>query len=92
MTFSNEFKGKEISLIEQDGKFNLKVTQKRFIKNTEPGKVARGRIAEGPPLTPEEQTEFRSVTGSIQWLAGQTRPEVGAWVSLAKQGQGHEPS
>ena len=87
-----EFKGKEIILIEQDGKFNLKVTQKRFIKNTEPGKVARGRIAEGPPLTPQEQTEFRSVTGSIQWLAGQTRPEVAAWVSLANKGKDTSPA
>jgi hypothetical protein len=87
-----EFKGKEIILIEQDGKFNLKVTQKRFIKNTEPGKVARGRITEGPPLTPQEQTEFRSVTGSIQWLAGQTRPEVAAWVSLANKEKDTSPA
>ena len=92
LTESLEFKGKEINLIENDGKFNLKVTQKRFIKNTEPGKVARGRIAEGPPLTPEEQTEFRSVTGSIQWLAGQTRPEVAAWVSLANKGKDTAPA
>ena len=56
-----EFKGKEISLIEQDGKFNLKVTQKRFIKNTEPGKVARGRIAEGPPLKNKQSSEASPV-------------------------------
>lgn len=74
-----EFKGKEITLIKNEDKFHVKVTQKRFIQNTEPGKVARGRI----PLTAQEQTEFRSVTGSLQWLAGQTRPEIAAWVSLA---------
>ena len=87
-----EFKGKEINLVMSNDKYHLKVTQKRFIQNTEPGKVARGRVAEGPPLNPQEQTEFRSVTGSLQWLAGQTRPDIAAWVSLANRGKETGPA
>ena len=45
--------------------------------NTEKGKVQKGRISQGPPLTTAEETELRSVTGSLQWLvASQTRPDI----------------
>ena len=87
-----EFKGKELTLREVDGRFHLHVTQRKFLANSERGALRRGRIAEGPPLTMEEQTEFRSVTGSLQWLAGQTRPELGAWVSLANKGKDTGPA
>ena len=88
-----EFKGKELTLkAVGDGKFHLHVTQKKFLDNTEKGSLPRGRIAAGPPLTIQEQTEFRSVTGSLQWLASQTRPELAAWVSLANKGKGTGPA
>ena len=59
-----EFKGKELTLKEtKDGKYYLHVAQKKFLVNTERGSLERGRIAAGPPLTSQEQTEFRSVTG-----------------------------
>ena len=86
------FKGKELSLVKADDKYHLKVTQKQFIANSEPGQVRKGRIQEGPPLSMEEQTEFPSLTGSIQWLAGQTRPELAAWVSLANKGKDTGPA
>ena len=87
-----EFKGKGISLLQHQDKFHVKVTQKQFLANSEPGRVKKGRIQEGPPLSAEEQTEFRSVTGALQWLAGQTRPELAAWVSLANKGQDTGPA
>ena len=89
---SLEFKGKEISLTRTDSKYQVKVTQRQFISNTEPGKVKKGQIQEGAPLSITEQTEFRSVTGSLQWLAGQTRPELAAWVSLSNKGKETGPA
>ena len=79
-----EFKGKGISLLQHQDKFHVKVTQKQFLANSEPGRVKKGRIQEGPPLS---TAKLRSVTGTLQWLAGQTRPELAAWVSLANKGK-----
>lgn len=48
---------------------------KTFLKGLQSGSVARGR----PPndlLNEDEQREFRSVAGCLQWVAGQARPEV----------------
>ena len=80
-----EFKGKELTLKKvTNGSLHLHVTQTKFIENTDSGKVQRGRIAAGPPLTTAEQTEFRSVTGSLQWLSSQTRPDIAAWSQPGK--------
>ena len=88
-----EFKGKELTLKKtKDDKLHLHVTQTKFINNTEKGKVQKGRIAQGPPLTTAEETEFRSVTGSLQWLASQTRPDIAAWVSLSSRGKETGPA
>ena len=88
-----EFKGKELTLKKAtNGSLHLHVTQTKFIENTDSGKVQRGRSAAGPPLTTAEQTEFRSVTGSLQWLSSQTRPDIAAWVSLANHGGDTAPS
>ena len=56
------------------------------IKGLQPGRISRRRAQQGPKLSPEETIEFRSCNGSIQWLAGQTRPDVAAGVSLANKG------
>ena len=88
-----EFKGKELTLKKtKDDKLHLHVTQTKFINNTEKGKVQKGRIAQGPPLTTAEETEFRSVTGSLQWLTSQTRPDIAAWVSLSSRGKETGPA
>ena len=85
------FKGKELSLHEVNtasGKrYHLHVTQTEFIKATPAGKLARGRAQEPTPLTATERAEFKSVTGSIQWLSSQTRPDLAAAVSLANRGK-----
>lgn len=93
-----EFKGKELTLkakgTQPNGtpRYHLHVTQTKFIDNTDGGKVQRGRIADGPPLTMSEQAEFRSMTGSLQWLASQTRPDIAAWVSLSNHGKETSPA
>ena len=40
----------------------------------------------GQKIDPKHLSEVRSVTGSLQWVAGQTRPDVAATVSLASRG------
>ena len=80
------YRGKEIELIKEDGRFKYKVTQTSFIDGMEPGRLPRGRSKESEKLTPDEWKEFRSVSGSLQWLSSQTRPELGPVVSLSNRG------
>ncbi|CAK8985952.1 unnamed protein product [Durusdinium trenchii] len=65
-------------------KFDVAVTQKQLIANSEPGQVRKGRIQEGPPLS------FRSLTGPIQWLAGSTR--TGCLGLIGQQRERHRAS
>ena len=58
-----EFKGKELTLKKHGEAIHLHVTQDKFVDNSTSGKLERGRIAQGGPLSTAEQTEFRSVTG-----------------------------
>ncbi len=79
-----EFKGKEIHLEfdEKDNVEYLRLTQEKFINTLTSGKASKSDT----PLRPEDLAEFRSVAGSLQWLSGQTRPDVAATVSLASKG------
>ena len=49
------------------------------------GKIPRGSNLE-EPLTQAQRAEFRSVTGCLQWVAGQSRPELSAVNSLSNHG------
>ena len=91
LTPDNEivFRGKEIRT--HQGKFTLKVTQRNFINETSVGQLARGRLS-ADSLTEAEWREFRSVAGSLQWLGGQTRPDLCSAVSLANRGRETKPS
>ena len=66
------------------GDFSVSLTQRTFIEALEGGTVKRG--SKGQKIHPEHLSEVRSVTGSLQWVAGQTRPDVAAVVSLASRG------
>jgi hypothetical protein len=92
LTPENEivFRGKEIKMHLIQGKTVLKVTQKAFIDEMSAGQLARGRL-QAEQLNPEEWKEFRSVAGSLQWLGGQTRPDVCSAVSLANKGAETSP-
>ena len=54
------------------------------------GQLGRGRL-QADTLNNEEQKEFRSVAGSLQWLGGQTRPDLCSAVSLANKGAETRP-
>ena len=85
-----DFKGKEFTLQKKGKDFVLKVTQSKFL-NTTPSpdtKILRGRHEE--PLTAQDRSEFKSVTGSLRWLASQSRPELAAWVSQSWQREHHQ--
>ena len=75
-----EFKGKEIHLEfdEKDHVEYLRLTQEKFISTLSSGKAPKNDTT----LRPEDLPEFRSVAGSLQWLSGQTRPDVAATVNL----------
>ena len=80
------YKGKEINLIkDSDGELYIKLTQRSFIQNLKTGKVPRGKKDE--LLDEASWPEFRSVTGCLQWIASQTRPEVASCVSLSNKGK-----
>ena len=79
------YRGKEISCIrDKDNRRTLKVTQKAFVENLVEGRIKKGRLKDpDQKLTPEEWQEMRSVTGCLQWLGGQSRPDVAAVSSLS---------
>ena len=83
---SGTYRGKEILKVRRGDKFVFKVTQEAFIEGLTSGSVPRGRSKTDEKLSASEWKEFRSLAGSIQWLASQTRPEVAAVVSLSNRG------
>ena len=81
-----EFKGKEISLVENGTGFSLKLTQSKFIKAMKSGIVDKKKHKMTDVIDPSDLPEFRSIAGSLQWVAGQTRPDVASTVSLCSKG------
>ena len=79
-----EFKGKQLVLERRDDKYVLSLNQTKFINAMVGGKVAKKQFAD--TVKAEDMPEFRSVAGSLQWVAGQTRPDVAATVSLSCKG------
>ena len=78
------FRGKEIRMDKVDGHMTIRVTQEAFINEMDGGKLAHGRLT-ATSLSENERKEFRSVAGSLQWLGGQTRPDLCSAVSLANK-------
>ena len=85
------FRGKQIKLVKAGEKFQIQVTQTDFIEEMSSGCLQRGRLRGEPKLSPDEWKEYRSCAGSLQWLSGQTRPDVGATVSLSNRGSDTGP-
>ena len=80
------FRGKEIRMKNIQGKITLHVTQQAFIDEMSTGKLGRGRLV-SEELNASDWSEFRSAAGSLQWLGGQTRPDLCSAVSLANRGK-----
>ena len=79
-----EFKGKEIYLrYDKRGFYVLEIKQQKFIEAFKSGKISDKK---DDPLKPSDFPEYRSVAGSLQWVSGQTRPDVAATVSLHSKG------
>ncbi|CAE7200822.1 GIP [Symbiodinium microadriaticum] len=81
------YRGKEITLKKFGTRFKYIVTQREFIEGMDGGRLPRGRAQREETLTSEEWSDFRSIAGSLQWLAGQCRPEIGPVVSLSNRGK-----
>ena len=81
-----EYRGKEIIMELKEGKKIIRATQKKFLDNLEEGKIPVGRMQKDPKLTVSEWKEMRSVCGCLQWLGGQTRPDVASTASLSHRG------
>jgi len=63
-----EYRGKEITMINEYGKMSYKVTQKKFLDNLTEGKLKTGRLQLDPSLTADEWKEMRSVCGCLRWI------------------------
>ena len=85
------FRGKEINLVRENDLLVIKVTQMAFIKELTPGALPRGRLTGAETLSAAEWKEYRSCAGSLQWLSGQTRPDVCSTVSLSDKGMDTPP-
>ena len=82
------FKGKELTFVKNDqGRFVLKITMTKFLETVEPYQLPRGRLQKPEVLTADEQREFRSIAGCLQWLGSQARPDISPAISLCNHGQ-----
>ncbi|CAE7665208.1 GIP [Symbiodinium sp. CCMP2592] len=80
------FKGKQLTLEKKEtGRIVMRVCQREFIEGLDPGRVPRGSDLT-QVLDPQQRGEFRSLAGCLQWLSGQSRPELSAVNSLANHG------
>ena len=70
--------GKEIKVDERDGEKQVVLSQNGFIDGRlETMEISAERRAQLESCaTPEELTNYRSVVGSLQWVATQSRPDV----------------
>ena len=81
------FKGKQLTLRQKtNGRHYLEVNQAEFIDGLETSKIPRGSDL-ASKLSAAQRAEFRSITGSLQWLCSQSRPELSAANSLANKGE-----
>ena len=70
--------GKELRVVDKDGERVIELAQKGFVEgrlDLIPISKERAEMVE-EAATEEERTDFRSVLGSLQWLATQTRADI----------------
>ena len=83
------FKGKQIHLKfdRQKNVYFLSLVQTAFIESMRGPQTKIPKSKFDQELATEDLSEMRSVAGSLQWVSGQTRPDVAATVSLSSRGQ-----
>ena len=81
------FKGKELCYkLNKENRVTLHITMRKFLETVEPYVLPRGRLKQPEVLTAEEQKEFRSIAGCLQWLGSQARPDISPAISLCNHG------
>eukprot|EP00439_Symbiodinium_sp_Y106_P037341 s4645_g4.t1 len=81
IVYVDDFLGELTLKLNGRGRYTLSITQKEFITGLETGKIPKGADPD-ELLNSEQQGELRSVAGCLQWLCGQSRPELSPSVSL----------
>ena len=81
------FKGKEIQVChDEHGELYVKITQTAFIQSLERGlKIPKAKMS--TKISDSDWPELRSISGCLQWLAGQCRLDLASAVSLSNRGQ-----
>ena len=72
------------STVTQHSNFSIELHQEGFVKSLAPAKVSP-KALDSALASPQQVHEARTLMGGLQWLASQTRPDLGAQVSLAQQ-------
>ena len=85
-TCPGEYRGKEIIMEEKNGRYSYLISQKAFTDAMDEGVLPKGRLQGPAALSESELKDFRSLIGSLQWLSGQTRPDLAAPASLRQKG------
>lgn len=68
------FKGKELTLLENNGRYTMKITMKSFIDNMEQVTLPRGRLQQDEQLTETEKKELRRF--QVQFNGLPLRPDL----------------
>ena len=70
--------GKEVRVVQRDGETCVTLAQNAFIDGRlQPMKIDSARVKQlDARANQTETTDFRSITGSLQWLAVQSRPDI----------------
>ena len=79
-----EFRGKEINLIKEGDTYSVNITQRSFIRELTMGQIPKGKLMT-EQLDKDGWREFKSVAGSLQWLAGQSRPDAAAVTNKGRE-------
>ena len=81
------FKGKELCYkLNKENRVILHITMTKFLETVEPYVMPKGRLKQPEVLSADEQKEFRSIAGCLQWLGSQARPDVSPAISLSNHG------
>ena len=72
------------STVTQHKDYSIELHQEGFVRNLNPIRVSP-KAMNSALASPQQIHEARTLMGGLQWLASQTRPDIGAQVSLAQQ-------
>lgn len=68
----------------QDESGGISMSMRNFAESIRPATVPKGAPSE-KPLEPHQVKVLRAINGSLNWLSGQSRPDLAAQTSLSQQ-------